>query len=152
MARTTINTFYVKGIAVRTTNENNAAAIAIPQLWNRFITENILQQITGRNSDDIYCVYTEYEKDFTRPYTTILGCRVKDDAPTQEGFIKVAIKDGPYEVFTAKGNLQEGAVYYEWLKIWSAAIHRTYLTDFEVYGSKAGNLANAEVDIFVSIA
>ena len=147
---TTIESFFIKGIAVRTTNENGRAAIDIPQLWNRFIQNNVLAQLTGKTSNDIYCVYTNYEKDFTQPYTTIIGCRVNEAAAQQQGFVSVTIDAGSYAVFTAKGNLQQGAVYNKWLEIWEAPLIRRYTTDFEVYDQKATDFSNAEVDIFVA--
>jgi len=147
---TTIESFFIKGISVRTTNENGSAAVAIPQLWHQFIHNNIQGQLTGKTSNDIYCVYTNYEKDFTRPYTTIIGCRVNEQEAQQEGFTTITIEAGNYAVFTAKGNLQQGAVYNKWLEIWEAPVIRSYTTDFEVYDQKAAEFSNAEVDIFVA--
>ena len=142
--------FCVTGIFVRTTNENGAAAGAIPLLWKKFLSENTMAQLPGKISSDIYCVYTEYEKDYTRPYTVVLGCRVEAAAPVPEGFKKITISAGNYAVFTAKGKLDEGIVYHAWTEIWKSTAKRIYTTDFEVYGAKAANPANAEVDIFVA--
>ena len=65
--------------------------------------------------------------------------------------ISTTIHTGEYEVFTAKGNLLQGVVYHEWIKIWNADIQRAFTSDFEVYGAKAGDFENAEVDIFVAV-
>ena len=143
--------FCLTGIAIRTTNENGAAGEAIPPLWHKFLSQNIIQQIPGKMSNDIYCVYTEYEKDYTRPYTVVLGCRVQKEAPVPDGFQKITIPAGNYTVFTAKGKLDEGIVFRAWTAIWNSPIKRIYTTDFEVYGEKAGNGVNAEVNIFVAI-
>ena len=35
-----------------------------------------------------------------------------------------------------KGNLAEGIVYNEWLKIWNMDLNRTYTADFEIYDEK----------------
>jgi predicted transcriptional regulator YdeE len=109
-----------------------------------------MQQIPRKTSNDIYCVYTEYEKDYTRPYTVVLGCRVEREAAVPEGFQKITIRAGNYMVFTAKGRLDEGIVFRAWTAIWNSPLKRIYTTDFEVYGEKAGNGPNAEVDIFVA--
>ncbi|MEO6314926.1 MAG: GyrI-like domain-containing protein [Chitinophagaceae bacterium] len=151
MQNRTMESFRITGIAIRTTNENGASAIAIPKLWNQFMTENTMQQIAGKISNDIYCVYTEYEKDFTKPYTTLLGCRVEDTAPGQDGFKSILIPAGNYALFTAKGNLNEGIVFNEWTAIWNSSLQRAYTADFEIYGEKAQNPANAAVEIFVAI-
>ncbi len=147
----TIKPFYIIGIAVRTTNENEQAANDISALWNRFLSENIVQKIPNRVEDNIYSVYTEYEKDHTKPYTTLLGCKVNSLENVPEGMVGKSFEGDDYKVFTAKGNLQEGAVYKAWLDIWNANIKRAYTADFEVYGTKAQNPTNAEVDIFVAV-
>ena len=146
-----IEPFCIAGISIRTTNENGASSKDIPALWNRFLSEKIIEQIPGKICNDIYAVYTDYEKDFTKPYTTILGCSVENADQLPAGFASTIIPGGQYNLFTAKGNLQEGIVFNVWTKIWSLAIKRTYTADFEVYGAKAQNPANAEVDIFVAI-
>jgi len=71
-----IEPFNIIGISVRTTNENGQAVKDIPALWNRFMSEGIANKIPNKTSESIYCIYTEYEKDHTKPYTTIIGCRV----------------------------------------------------------------------------
>ena len=141
--------FYITGIAIRTTNENGKSSADIPKLWENFFSEQAAEKITGKISNDIYCVYTDYEKDFTRPYTTVLGCRVEKDAAVPAGFKKIEVPAGNYELFTAKGNLHENIVFNEWLGIWKLDIKRTYKADYEVYGEKAQNPAKSEVDIFV---
>lgn len=77
MISQTIQKFHVIGISIRTTNENNQAAQDIPELWNKFMTESVIEKIPNKVENAVYCIYTEYEKDHTKPYTTILGCRVK---------------------------------------------------------------------------
>lgn len=54
------------------------------------------------------------------------------------------------EKFIARGNLQQGAVWQKWMEIWESDIDRTYTFDFEIYGEKAQNPADAEVEIFIS--
>ena len=65
--------FYVVGISVRTSNENQQAAKDIPALWQRFMSENIADKIPNKSSNKVYAVYTDYESDHTKPYTTIIG-------------------------------------------------------------------------------
>lgn len=146
-----IQAFSVIGIAVRTTNENGQAAKDIPALWNTFITENIAAQIPGKTGSDIYCIYTGYVKDHTQPYTTIVGCKVENLNHIPAGMTGKLITAGTYTQFTAKGNLMEGAVFNAWENIWGSDLDRAFTADFEVYGEKAQNPANAEVDIFVAI-
>lgn len=146
-----INSFNVIGISIRTTNENGQSGKDIPVLWGKFMSEAILEKIPNKISTDIYCIYTEYEKDHTKPYTTILGCKVSSLETIPDGLIGKTIDVVNYIKRSPKGNIMKGLVFEEWLKIWSSDIPRTYTADFEVYGEKAQNPEDAEVDIFIAV-
>jgi predicted transcriptional regulator YdeE len=151
MKNQTIPEFHVIGIAVRTTNENGQAAQDIPALWNKLMSEGILDRIPNKIDHSIYCIYTEYEKDYTRPYTTILGCKVENLDSIPEGMIGKTIEESTYTKYVAKGDLMQGVVFAEWTKIWNSDLDRTYTADFEVYGERSLNPADAEVDIFIVV-
>ncbi len=151
MDKVTVKEFTVIGISVRTTNENGKSAKDIGELWNKFITEEILAKIPNKEDDTIYSVYTEYESDHTKPYTTILGCKVKNTGSVPDGMITKIIKGGNYVKFVSKGDLTKGSVYKTWSKIWNTDLEREYSTDFELYSEKIQNPNDAEVDIFVAI-
>ncbi len=146
-----IQKFQVIGISVRTTNENGQVAVDVPALWNRFITEGIANQIPGKLSDSLYCIYTDYEKDHTKPYTTILGCKVENLQNIPAGMVGITVESATYSKHIAKGNILQGLVFSEWTKIWNSDLNRGYTADFEVYDERAQNPENAEVDIFVAI-
>jgi predicted transcriptional regulator YdeE len=143
--------FDIIGISVRTTNENGQSSIDIPELWKRFFEEGLLERIPDKSDSSIYCVYTDYEKDFTKPYTVILGCRVNNLKTIPEGMVGKVIPGGDFMKFTAKGDVTQGSVFFEWKKIWESKIDRKYTADFEIYGEKARDPKNAEVDIFISV-
>lgn len=149
--KTRLETFYVLGLAVRTSNNNGDAARDIPALWNRFFAEQISSKIPQRLSDDIYCLYTEYEKDHTKPYTAVLGYKVKDLDVIPEGLTGTEVPGKTFAVFTASGKLADGAVYQAWADIWDKPLDRSYSGDFEVYGAKAQNPDQAEVDIYIAL-
>ncbi|WP_300598964.1 GyrI-like domain-containing protein [Niabella sp.] len=151
MTQEHITSFKVIGISVRTTNANNQAAIDIPALWERFMTTGIAQQIPNKAGDAVYSIYTAYEKDHTQPYTTVLGCRVTCFDQIPAGMEAVEIAAGNYARFTATGNMGEGFVFNEWLKIWNTPLSRKYTTDFEVYGVEAQDPEHAEVPIFIAL-
>jgi predicted transcriptional regulator YdeE len=146
-----IEQFHIIGISVRTTNENGQAGLDIPALWQKFMAEDIASQIPNKIDTDIYCIYTKYEKDHTKPYTTILGCKVENTLHIPAGMVSTKILAGNYEQFTAKGNLLQGLVYNEWIKIWNTDLPRTFTADFELYGEKSKDPTNAEVAIFVAV-
>jgi len=146
-----IQQFNVIGISIVTTNENGQSGQDIPALWQRFFSENISALIPNKIDDTIYSIYTDYEKDHTKPYTTILGCKVSSLEVIPEGMTGKTINGGNYHLQAAKGNVSQGAVYNEWVKIWNSDLKRTFTADFEVYGERAQNPGNAEVDIFIAV-
>lgn len=146
-----IKKMHIIGISVRTTNENGQSGIDISALWNRFMSEGIAEKIPNKIDHSIYSVYTDYEKDHTKPYTTILGCKVSSLDNIPGGMVGKTIDEAEYTIFTAKGNIHEGVVFNEWVKIWSSDLNRTFTADFEVYGEKAMNPENAEIDIFIAV-
>ena len=145
--------FKIIGISVRTTNENGQAGKDISFLWNKFFEENISSKVPNKLSDEIYSVYTHYEKDHTKPYTTILGYKVKETESVPEGLVARVIDSSSYKVFTAKGKMAEGFVFKEWQNIWNLndELNRSYTSDFEIYGAKSQNPENAEVDIYIAL-
>ena len=143
--------FQVIGISVQTTNENNKSAEDITELWGRFMKDGILDKIPNKIDNSIYSIYTEYESDYMKPYTTILGCKVQNLDNIPKGMIGKEINSGNYLRFSAKGDLTNGIVYKEWTKIWQSKINRAYSADFEIYGPKAQNPSDAVVNIYVAI-
>jgi len=150
---TKLDSFKVIGISVRTTNENGQAGKDISFLWNKFFEENIFAKIPNKISDEIYSVYTHYEKDHTKPYTTILGYKVKNSEPVIEGLVEKVIDTSHYKIFTAKGKLSEGVVFKEWQNIWNLndKLNRSFTSDFEIYGTKSQDPESAEVDIYIAL-
>ena len=146
-----VKEFNVIGISVRTTNENGQAGQDIPALWNNFITNGLADKIPNKIDTSIYCIYTEYEKDHTKPYTTILGCKVSDLLTIPDGMVGKTFEESDYTKIVAKGNILQGMVFNEWTKIWNSSLDRTFTADFEVYGEKAQNPESAEVDIFIAV-
>jgi predicted transcriptional regulator YdeE len=150
MTIVTLGTFHVIGIFVRTTNVNNKALKDIGDLFGNFVGQNIMEKIPNKMTEDIYCVYTNYETDFNGPYTTIIGCKVSSlkDIPT--GLIGKTIPDSKYEVYRSTGKLSI-SLAKTWEGIWNSEINRRYSADFDIYGEKARDYENAEVDTYVAV-
>lgn len=146
-----IPAFNIIGLSLRTTNENGQAFQDIPALWQKFMSEAIAGTIPNVIDPAIYCLYTDYELDHTKPYTVVIGCKTANLSEIPEGLTGKSFQPGNYVRRTAKGDLQNGAVVEEWQKIWSAGLPRKFTADFEVYGEKARDPANAEVDIFIAV-
>ena len=138
----TLEQFFIIGISVRTTNENQQAMQDIGNLWAKFMNQNLIQQIPNKINDDIYCLYTEYASDFTGPYTTYLGCRVSSLEHIPEDFVTLNVPSNTYkEYIIPQGNTD--AVGATWSEIWESGMTRDYQVDFDVYTTKG------EVRIYV---
>jgi len=146
-----IDSFQVVGLAIRTSNATGEAVQDIQQLWHKFLSEGWLAKIPNKVNQDVYAVYTAYEGDHLQPYTMILGCRVSEVNQLPKELISTTIQEGSYAQFIPKGDLNQGIVVKQWYKIWELDLARTYQTDFEVYGAKASNPQDAEVDIFIGV-
>ena len=146
-----MDAFIVIGIAIRTTNRNSQSTTDILKLWDLFLKSNIVEKIPNKASSEIYSIYTDYEEDEMAPYTVILGCKVKNSDDVPEGMVAREVPAGKYEKHLVQGNLNEGVIFEAWKKIWNSKLNRAYTVDFEVYGEKARNPEDAEVEIFVAI-
>jgi predicted transcriptional regulator YdeE len=145
-----LDAFTIIGISVRTTNKDGQSANDIGQLWQQFIGENLVARIPGKLSSEIYCIYTDYESDFTGAYTTYIGCRVDPAAAVPEGFVRKDIPQANYQRIESRGKLPD-CVAESWMAIWQSEIDRAYLADFDVYGEGCKDPQNAMVEIYLSV-
>ena len=151
MERTKIEPFNMIGIAIQTTNEGNKADKEIADLWGRFLGENLLEKIPNKIDNTVYSLYTEYEGDYSKPYTAILGCKVQNLDQIPEGMTGKSFVGGNYVKTSAKGDLMKGLIVNHWAKIWDMDLDRAYTADFEAFGEKAQNPSDAEVDFYVAV-
>ncbi|TJZ61499.1 AraC family transcriptional regulator [Sphingobacterium olei] len=151
MKKVSVEPFKVIGISVRTTNENNQAGKDIADLWDKFINEKILETIPNKLNNNVYSIYTDYESDHTKPYTTILGCEVAILDAIPEGMVGKSFIGGNYVKLSAKGDLTQGLIINKWLEIWEMDLDRLFTTDFEVFSEKAQNPKDAEIDFLIAV-
>ena len=151
MTKEIIESFDIVGIQVRTSNIDGQGIKDIGNLWNTFICREVLKKIPFKTSDTIYALYTEYEGDHTKPYTTVIGCRVDKVISLPEGMVSKNIEEGTYLKSTAKGNILQGLIGNHWNQIWSQNLDRKYKTDYEVYDDRARDPANATVEFYIGV-
>ena len=142
--------FIIAGISVRTINRDNRSQRDISELWGRLLMNNVVQSIPNKVSDDIYCMYTDYESDFTGEYTTILGCQVSSIEGISDEYTIKEVPTSNYYKFISEGRIPE-TIAKTWDFIWQSNIKRKYEADFEVYGKSAENPENAIVATYLSI-
>lgn len=148
----TLDAFTIVGISVRTTNQNHKSQEDIAKLWESFFLNGVVQSIPNKISNDVYCIYTDYESDYTGEYTTLIGYKVSNinGIPANKNLI---IKDFPsckYLQYTSEGELPY-AVGKTWAHIWQSNINRAYTADFDIYGEEAKDPKNAKITTFLSI-
>lgn len=151
MKKVNVSSFFVTGITVRTCNSDGRAMVDIPQLWGRFMSEGLMEQIPDQVGTGIHAIYCDYEGDHNLPYTTFLGCQVSSLDNVPQGMTGREFGGGAFSMVTAKGNMEDKIVFKAWKKIWKSDLDRKYDYDFEFYGEKAENPQDAEVEIYLSL-
>ncbi len=146
-----IEPFTVVGISVRTSNKEGEASVDLAVLWERFYLENVHSQIPNRISEDIYCVYTDYESDYTGKYTAILGYKVPFLGLVPDGLTGCLIEESEYLKYTVKGEIS--TIMDTWKEIWSqdSTLNRNYTADFDIYKEKSQDIEHTEADICIAV-
>jgi predicted transcriptional regulator YdeE len=142
------DSFFVAGIAVRTTNQNAKARKDVGDLWTKFMTDNIQSKITGKYSDDLYCVYTDYETDHTGWYTAVIGCRVTEAG--NNGMFVALVPSGKFKVYKPEGKFPD-CVGNTWMHIWENGTNRNYVADYDLYKAGAKSFEETETEVYVGV-
>jgi predicted transcriptional regulator YdeE len=141
----------VIGIQIRTTNgaEASPATAKIPGLWGRFFQERIADKIPNRKTPGvIIATYSDYETDFTGPYSLTVGAEVTDVGNVPEGMKAIRSPAGKYMVFSAQGPMPQTLID-TWKHIWqyfpNQSYKRAYTTDYEIHS------APDRADIYIAV-
>jgi predicted transcriptional regulator YdeE len=141
--------FTIVGIECKTSNDPHAAPQDIPKLWQKFFTENVMSKIQNKVSEEVFALYCDYQGDYTKPYSLVIGCAVHNTNNIPAGMVAKTVPGGSYAVFNAKGEHPKTLVD-TWGKIWKSDIKRTYTGDYELYTYKF-NFSPQEIDVFVAV-
>ena len=144
-----IESINIVGISVRTTNEDEMkeGTAKIPDLWEKFYSQILNQQVQGQI---IFGVYSEYETDVNGKYMVTAGVEQTGKQTGTAKLSEVKIEAGEYMVFEGKGDIST-VVLETWGKVWEyftskkAAHQRRYTTDFEKY------ISSNQVEIYIAI-
>lgn len=137
-------------LETKTTNENNQSNVDCGNLWQKFESDKIAEQIPYKLSNEIFAVYYDYEGDKTKAFSYFIGCKVDENAEIPKGLNELIIPAQQYAKVIAKGEMT-GCITQAWEKIWNSNLNRQFGFDFEIYDERSQNWNNAEVTIFVSI-
>lgn len=136
------------GLQLKTNNEE--CSLAMPAHKDRFFKENILSKIPHKINGNVLALYTDYEGDYSKPYSWILGCEVSSLHEVPEGLVGKIIPESNYAVFITLGDFPEGLIAI-WQEIWKSNLPRSYTSDFEVYASDFDPQQNPEVKVYIAI-
>lgn len=140
----------VVGLLIRTTNENMQSAKDIASLWQNFIAEGICNSIENKIDKKTIGLYSDYEKDHTKPYNFMTCCEVTSINDLKAPLKTQIIKAGKYAKFSIRGHIQKD-VMTAWQNIWSNNLNRTFESDFEVYHNNSEDINDQIIDIYISI-
>lgn len=140
----------VIGIECRTSNAPEDGPHDIPRLWGQFYSEDIINKIPNKTSNEIIALYCDYESDYTRPYSLVIGCSVTSLESIPEGMVAKIIPSGSFAVFHAIGEYPTSLIE-TWSTIWQTRLNRTYTSDYEFYGEKFSSGSPQEVEVYIAI-
>ncbi len=138
------------GLELRTSNEEMPSQVNAH--WGRFYSE-FLHKIPNRVDGSVLALYTDYEGDYTKPFSYIVGCEVSSLDEIPEGMVGRVIPQSEYALFTTDGPFPK-CMIDTWQKIWHAEksdIRRTYTNDFELYGPDFDPGKNPKVAIYIAV-
>jgi predicted transcriptional regulator YdeE len=136
------------GLELRTNNEKCSSEM--PAHKERFFKENIPDKIPNKINGNILALYTDYEGDYTKPYSWLLGCEVSNLDEIPAGLVGKVIPEFKYAVFTTQGEFPQGVIAV-WQAVWKSNLPRSYTSDFEVYRSDFNPQKNPEVKVYIAV-
>ena len=103
-----------------------------------------------------FCVYTNYESDFTGEYTYFIGEEAASFDDVEEGYETLTIPAQHYTKFTNKPGPMPSVCIDMWKNIWKMSDaelggKRNYIADFEVYDKHIVDHDNVVLDIYIGI-
>ncbi|MCX7560946.1 effector binding domain-containing protein [Sulfitobacter sp. F26204] len=134
--------FTVIGLSKVVRNDDPAA---IGALWEAFHSSDVRRTVGADASEDIYCVYHDYEGGFMDPYRMTIGYRASSaDAP--EGLHSAEVPKQSVVTYEVKGPQPESLIS-QWQAIWTGDLNRSYLADYDVYDATDPETVSVRVGV-----
>ena len=140
----------VVGIRVKTTNQNGKAIQDIGSTWQKLFTQGIYEKIQHKVNGKTIGLYTDYEGDYTKPYTFLAGAEVSKELENKEDIVSKVIPKGKYAKFIITGDVQN-SVGQAWQEIWNMDLKRKYNCDFEEYQNNVSDMQKQEIHIYIGL-
>jgi predicted transcriptional regulator YdeE len=149
------------GITTRTNNANgfsdDLSTNKLVATVHRYFHEGLAEKIAARkNPGRTFCVYTNYESDFTGDYTYFVGEEVANFDEVPEGFETLTIPAQSYAKLTNQAGPMPAVCIDMWKTIWEMSHSdlggtRAYIADFEIYDERSRDHNNTVLDIYLGI-
>lgn len=149
------------GITCRTNNDHifesdistNKIAATVQKYFYNELSKKILHR---KKPGTTYCVYTDYESDFTGDYTFFIGEEANSADNLPKDFVTITIPAQHYAKFTNEPGPMPGVCVDMWEKIWKMKSEelggkRLYLADFEIYDERALDHNQVVLDVCVGV-
>ena len=140
----------VVGVKIKTTNQNGKSIEDIGMTWQKLFADGIYEKIQDKVNNKTIGLYTEYEGDYTKPYTFVAGAEVSEELENNKEIVTKIIPKGKYARFIITGDVQN-SVGQAWKEIWSMDLKRKYNCDFEEYQNNSQDMQNQEIHIYIAI-
>ena len=147
------------GITARTNlaSEMNLATAKIGATVQKYFQQGLSGKIQNRKKPGVtYCIYTNYESDFTADYTYFIGEEVIEFKDVAADCETLVIPVQHYAKFTTEAGRMPAVCIGAWQKIWAMTAaelggERAYIADFEVYDERAIDPQNTVLDIYIGL-
>ena len=140
----------ITGIRIKTTNQDGKSMKDIGTTWQKLFANGIYEKIPNKANDKTIGLYTEYEGDYTKPYTFIAGAEVSQGIQNNEELECIIIPKGKYAKFIITGDVQD-SVGQAWQEIWNMNLKRKYTCDFEEYQNNSEDMQKQEIHIYIAL-
>lgn len=152
-------TIQLIGITTRTNNrlEMDPATAKIGKTVAQYMEANLADKIPSRaKPGTTFCVYTDYESDYTGDYTYFIGEMVTSLTNIPADFQPLEIAAHAYTKLTTTPGPMPHICIQAWQAIWQMTSrelggNRSYIADFEVYDERAVDVEKTVLDIYIGI-
>lgn len=155
----TLDDIKLVGLTCRISNklELDPSTAKIGQTLTDYFQNGLSKTISNRKNPGVtYCVYTNYESDWTGHYTYLIGEEVTSFSDVPQNLSQIIIPAQHYAKFTSVPGVMPKVCIEMWQKIWNMTVkdfgnERAYLVDFEIYDDRAVDPMNTILDIYIGL-
>lgn len=152
------DSFFIVGLEARTNTAKEASGQGIiPQQWQKFFKEAILQKIPNKADQNLYVAYTDFTDKRFGDYSVVIGARVTDHSHIPAGLVLKSIPAGNYVIIPSGKGPAEQVIPAAWQRIADAEDKgqlghmRTYKADYEVYDAASMDPQAWQAELHVGV-